>query len=426
MIGTRLRHLRTAKGLTQKELAAPTYSAAYVSTIEAGRRVPSRRALEHFASKLGMDAEELATGKPPDLEARLAVELQDARIALSEGRLEQADGALRNVARRAKRYGLRWIQGKAEEARGLWLERSERPDEALEQFQRAEELLQPLGPAARVDAVAGKARNFLALGEVRYAIHLLESLLGEIEREDLSDPAALARLHASLVDAYLDAGLHERAVGSASELERLAPRLVDPLRIAQMNLHVAHLYLVQGHVDQALRSLQRSEDAYAQLNLRTETAYAQLARGYVLSREGRLRDAREQLEQAITVFEATADDKDLARTLNELARVERLEGDLERATTLLARSIAVIGESDMPILAWAHRELGLTLLEQDPPAAEKELGHAIDLFERSGQPGELATTYRVLGDLLKARGQLEASCDAYRTGIIAVEAEALI
>ena len=295
------------------------------------------------------------------------------------------------------------------------------PVEALQQFQKAEELLQPLGPVARVDAVAGKARNHQALGDVRYAIHLLESLLDEIEREDLYDPAALARLHASLVDAYLDAGLHTRAAESASELERLAPRLTDPLRIAQMNLHVAHLYLVQGKVDQALRSLQRSEDAYAQLDLRTETAYAQLARGFVLSREGRLRDAREQLEQAIAVFEATADDKDLARTLNELARVERLEGNVEQASALLARSIAVIGESDMPILAWAHREHGLTVLEQDPPGAERDLRRAIELFERSGQPGELAATYRALGDLLRARGEVEASCDAYRTGILAIE-----
>lgn len=421
MIGGRLRHLRLARGLTQKELAAPVYSAAYVSTIEAGRRAPSRRALEHFAAKLGVDVEELATGRPPDLEARLALQLQEARIAVSEGRLEEADGALRTVARRAKRYDLPWIQAKAEEARGLWLERSGKPEEALRQFERAETLSRALGPTASVDAVAGKARNFQALGDVRYAIHILESLLDEIEREGLSDPSALARLYASLVDAYLDAGLHKRAAESASELERLAPRLTDPLRIAQMNLHVAHLYLVQGNADQALRSLQRSEDAYAQLDLRTETAYAQLARGYVLSREGRFAEARDHLERAVEVFEATADDKDLARTLNELARVERLEGNPERAADLLERSVAVIGDSDMPILAWAYRELGLTLLERDPPRAEKNLRRAIDLFERSGQPVELAASYRALGDLLKARGELEAGCDAYRTGILAIE-----
>lgn len=421
MIGTRLRHLRLAKGLTQKEVASPTYSAAYVSTIESGRRTPSRRALEHFAAKLEVDVDELATGRPPDIEARIGLQLQEARIALSEGRLEEADRALRSVARRAKRYDLPALQARAEEARGLWLERSERPEEALQHFQRAEELSRAFGPASCVDAVAGKARIFQALGDVRYAIHVLESLLDQIGREDVPDPAALARLHASLVDAYLDAGLHQRAAESVGELEELAPRLTDPLRVAQMNLHVAHLYLVQGHVDQALRSLQRSEDAYAQLDLKTETGYAQLARGYVLSRQGLLHDAREQLERAVELFETTADDKDLARALNELARVERLEGNPDRAVPLLERSIAVIGTGDMPILAWAHRELGLALLESDPLEAEKHVRRAIDLYERCEQPDELAATYRALGDLLKARGELEASCDAYRTGILAIE-----
>jgi len=101
-----------------------------------------------------------------------------------------------------------------------------------------------------------------------------------------------------------------------------------------MHLHVARLYLVHRKIDEALRSLQRSEDAYRQLNLKTETGYAHLARGYVLSREGKLEEARRQLESALAIFEGTTDEKDLTRTLNELARVERLEGSMDRARGL--------------------------------------------------------------------------------------------
>ena len=54
-LGTRLRRLRRDQGLTQRQLGAPRYTHAYVSTIEAGRRRPSREALEHFASNLGVD-----------------------------------------------------------------------------------------------------------------------------------------------------------------------------------------------------------------------------------------------------------------------------------------------------------------------------------------------------------------------------------
>ncbi len=421
MIGTRLRRLRLAKGLTQRELAAPRYTHAYVSTIEAGRRRPSRQALEHFASRLGVEVDQLLTGRPPDLVAKLELRLQTARIALSDGHLDEAEEGFRAVVRDAKRYGLARIEARAEEGRGWRLERRGRPEEALEHFQRGEELLVSEPPTARVDAVAGKARCFHSLGDIRYEIHILESLLDAIQREDLRDPDALARLHAALVYAYIDAGLYAKAAESAAELERLGPKLTDPLRVAQMHLHVARMYLLQGRIDEAQRSLQRAEDGYRQLNLKTETGYAHLARGYVLSREERFEEAREQLEQALAIFEETSDAKDLTRTLNELARVERLGGHLERARELLERSISLLGDADAPILAWAHRELGFVLVEPDPPGAEKNFRIAIELYERAEQTVDIAVTYRALGDLLHGRGEAEAGCEAYRTGILELE-----
>jgi len=421
MIGTRMRRLRHARGLTQRELAAPKYTHAYVSTIEAGRRQPSREALEHFAARLGVDVDELVTGKPADLEARLEQRLIEARIALSDGRLDEPDEALRAIAKEAKRYRLARMEARAEEGRGLWLERRGKPEEALEHYQHAEDILRSEPPTARVDAVDGKARCFESLGDVRYAIYLLESLLDQLEREKLHDPDALARIHAALVYSYLEAGLYAKAAESAAELDRLAPRLTDPLRMAQMHMHVARLHLVKGNIDDAKHSLQRAEDAYRQLNLKVEQGYAFLARGYVLSREGKLGEAREELEQALAVFEETADEKDLTRTLNELGRMERLEGRTDRARELLERSIAIMGDSDAPILAWAHRELGLVFVDQDPVTAEKNFRLAIELYERSEQAVDIAVTYRSLGDLLGSRGDAEGSCEAYRTGILALE-----
>ena len=101
MVGTRLRRLRVAKGLTQRELAAPKYTHAYISTIEAGRRTPSREALDHFAAKLGADVDELLTGRPPDLVPRLEHRLQEARIAISDGRFDEADAAFKSIVKEA-------------------------------------------------------------------------------------------------------------------------------------------------------------------------------------------------------------------------------------------------------------------------------------------------------------------------------------
>lgn len=421
-VGKRLKRLRTAAGLSQHALGAPKYTHAYVSLIESGRRQPSRRALEHFATKLRVDADELATGKPRDLEARLGLELHEARVALSAGRLEDARTGLERVAREARRFGLSRLVAKAEENLALLLERQGASEQALEHYERAETLLETELPSARADAVAGKARCFLALGDARYAIHLLESLLESIERSGIRDPDALARVHASLVDAYLDAGLPKRAAESGREVERLVPDVPEGQRLAQMYMNVARLYLLEGKEHDAQRALAQAESLYARLDLESERAGAQLAQGFVSSRAGNLKQAATHLRAAISSFERTQDHKDLARALNELGRVERLQRRADKAIQLLERSIGLLEtKTDTPILAWAHRELGFTLADDEPIVAEKHFRTALELFERSEQVLEFAVTARGLGDLLQARGEWRAGCDMYRTGILAIE-----
>jgi tetratricopeptide (TPR) repeat protein len=421
MNGARLKRLRLAKGLTQKELAAPRYTHSYVSTVEAGRRQPSRTALEHFAGKLGIGVEELETGRSPGLAAQIELRLQEARMAMSEGRHDEADTTFVALAKQCRQLKLARLEAKAEEASGLLLERQGKPEAALERYQRAEEILILQPATALADAVSGKARCFEALGDVRYAIHVLESLLARMDQEGIYDPSARVQVHASLLDAYLEGGMHDRAARSAEELERLAPKVDDPRRLAHMHINVAHIYLVQGNIEDAHRSLERAEDHYRQLNLKAEMGYAYLARGYIYNRENDLPNARRELEAALGIFEETGDGKHVTRTLNELARVERLEGRTDRAVSLLERSIARLGDGDAPILAWAHRELGLTLAERDSSEAEKHLRGAIELYERAEETVDIAVSYRALGDLLLARGDERAGYEAYRTGIIALE-----
>jgi tetratricopeptide (TPR) repeat protein len=416
-----MRRLRLARGMTQKELADPKYSYAYVSTIEAGRRTPSREAIEHFAARLGITPDELVTGRPADLEERLELRLHEARVTLSGEAADDAGETFRAIAKDAQRSQLPRIQAKAEGGLGLWYERRSQPEEGLAHHQRAEDLLTSEPASEWVDAVAGKARCLEAMGDVRYAIFLLESLLDRLEREKLRDPDALSRLHASLVFAYLDAGIPHKAADSGAELMALAPHLTDPLRVAQMHMHMARLFLHEGRIDDAQRSLRRADEVYRHRNLKTEMAGAHLALGLVASREGDLPQARSELEDAIAIFEETSNQPDLIRALNELARVERLERSPERAAELLERSISLMGSNDTPLLAWAHRELGFTLADDDVSVAEKHFRTAIELYERSEQSFETAITYRALGDLFRGRGEGEAACEAYRTGIMALE-----
>lgn len=417
--GQRIRRFRVAKGLTQRELAAPRYTSAYVSTIETGRRSASRSALEHFAAKLDVDVEELLTGRSPRLLSELDVSLNEARVCISAGRLDEAGRRLRQAIRQAKRFESARHEARAHEIWGLLLERQGRPQEALARFESAERLLAAEPLSSRVEAVAGQARCFEALGDVRYAIHLLESFRARLERCDMEDPDTFVRVGASLVYAYLEAGLLGKADRIGQRVLEFAPNVTDPLRLAQMHIHVARLHLRKGALEDAKRSLVRAEDLYVQLGLRTELGGAHLARGFVLAREGRLADARAQLERARSIFEETKNAKDEARALNELAAVARLDGRAHEAVSLLRRAIS-LAESDTPELARAHREAGLTLAPDDPAEAEKHFRTAVELYERADHAIDAAVTYGHLADLL-AEGNPAAAIESYRCAMHALE-----
>jgi transcriptional regulator with XRE-family HTH domain len=61
--GERIKALRRERGLSQRDLAAPGMSYAYLSRIEAGERTPSLSALIDLADRLETSALYLATGK---------------------------------------------------------------------------------------------------------------------------------------------------------------------------------------------------------------------------------------------------------------------------------------------------------------------------------------------------------------------------
>jgi transcriptional regulator with XRE-family HTH domain len=61
-VGQRLHRLRVKHGLSQRDLASPGVSYAYISRFEAGSRTPSAKALRALAAKLGTTALYLETG----------------------------------------------------------------------------------------------------------------------------------------------------------------------------------------------------------------------------------------------------------------------------------------------------------------------------------------------------------------------------
>jgi tetratricopeptide (TPR) repeat protein len=378
--------------------------------------------LAHFASKLEVGVEELETGRPADLEAELGLRLQEARVEISAGAHEGALEHYEQIARAAHRYGLIRLEASAGLGRALVAERQGRTEDAVATNDEALELLESEPPPARAEATAAKARCLTSLGDNRYAVHVLEALIGEMERSGTSEPTALVRLYASLVLPYFDLGLFDKAAEAGDHARRLAAHVSDPATLAMMEVNVARVLLRDGKPEDASRALLRAEDLFAQLEFKTELSRARLATGYVFSRSGDLDGARAELAAALEIFEATGSVLDQAYTLNELARLDRLQERDSDAAETARKSIRLLhGDKDVAALARARRELGLALRDQDPMLAEKTLRGAIEDFERAEEPLEIAATHRHLGDLLIAQGQSGAGCESYRMGLLVID-----
>src|SRR6266446_4014761 len=96
-IGERLKRLRLDRGFSQRELAAPGVSYAYISRIEAGTRQPSVKALRRLAAKLGVSADYLETGSDLDEVAVRELRLSNLELSVRLGETEGVEPALREA-----------------------------------------------------------------------------------------------------------------------------------------------------------------------------------------------------------------------------------------------------------------------------------------------------------------------------------------
>jgi len=104
-VGRRLQDAREAAGLSQRELAFPGCSAAYISRIERGERIPSLQVMRELARRIGVTEAELAFGEErmhPDVAQRLR-EVEEAEAAGSRTQRAHAYAALGRAATKVAR-----------------------------------------------------------------------------------------------------------------------------------------------------------------------------------------------------------------------------------------------------------------------------------------------------------------------------------
>ncbi|KUF18129.1 DNA-binding protein [Streptomyces silvensis] len=424
-IGRRVLRLRTERGLTQRQVAEPAYTAAYVSTLESGKVRPSEAALRHLAGRLGVDYGELLTGRPARLATDLRLRLTDARRALATGAPEDAAALFRTLHEEAVAHGLAEEQATALQGLGDCLLESGELTDARDCFAAVEGLLADQPLPRRVPAIRGRATAHLLTGELRYSCYLLESTLDELNAAGLHDPDALLLLYTASIAPYMDMGAHARAAHAAELALALAPSVSDPALVAHMHRGVARTLIAEGRTAEADTSLAKAQELYRHLHIRTELAHCHWMRGYVSAQDGDLERAESELRTARDMLASKRAALFTGQVEVELADVLRRRGKAEEAEALL-RPLLTSGEATGALGAergavhagGAHRLLGLIAEERgDTEGAEEHYCAALSLLERSSAAGDVADLCRLLGDLLRRTGRVEAAMDAYRTGL---------
>ncbi|MFI6850307.1 tetratricopeptide repeat protein [Kitasatospora sp. NBC_00085] len=418
-LGPRIQRLRRERRLTQRALAEPAYTAAYVSTVEAGRVQPSEAALRHLAERLGVTFDELATGRPAHLVPELKLALTEAQSTLADGDTTEAARRFTAVLDRAARHDIDAVRPAALLGLGDCALETGRLDEARDRFEEAERLLAGEPLPRRAAAIRGRAVAHLLAGELRYACYLLETAIDQLNRSGLHDPDALLLLYSAAIGPYMDMGAHARAAQAAELALALAPGATDPALVAGLHRNVARTLIADGRAAEAEASLAKAQELYQRLRLTSDLAKCHWMRGYVHAQAGDLPAAERELRAARTMLAARHAELFIHQVDVELADVLRRSGRHEQAGELLRSLLDRIGpERGAVHTAGAHRLLGLIAEDRDEPdAAEEHYVTALAVLERAGAAGDLADLCRLLGDLLRRTGRIEQALDVYRTGL---------
>lgn len=395
--GVRLKSARERATLSQRQLAFPGCTAAYISRLEAGARVPSLQMVNQLAARLDVSGQWLATGVEPATAE--PSDLIEAEVALRLGETDEAE----------RQYRAHLLPG--DPARGAALAglgqiafRAERWDEAIDLLEQA--LTVRSGKAlADPGAVDTLGRAYAIRGAMESSIALFESAM--IEARDVGARVEDLRFSVLLSNALIDAGAYGRAETSLADVMQIAESFADPVTNARVFWSQSRLHsmreepqLAARYARRALEILERTEnDAYVGMAYHL-SAYAEVERGefaeaLALIERGRElmgEEAGKRLDARFSIEEARAlvgldrsteaaraashalaaidlmQPADRGRTYVTLADVFIAVGDRERARMLLGQALEILIEHSARMALEAGRRLA-DLLEEDGDTA---------------------------------------------------------
>jgi tetratricopeptide (TPR) repeat protein len=407
-VGRRLREARVAAGLTQRELAFEGCTAAYISAIEAGTRVPSLQVLRELGRRLGVSADFLATGASepggvdPLFDAELAARLGDSAQARAAYRaIIDGGGSGRLVARAWTGLGL------------LDFEAGEH-EQAIESLEKG---LADASPGADTAVAADRlGRAYALTGRFEEALALFNRYLAAArERRDPLDSIRFAVL---LANTQIDRGDYAPAEAVLSEILDLAGEVADPAERAFVYWTQSRLHSAQGETDLAGRYARHALTILEQTEHIRYIANAFLLLAALENDQGHSAEALELVDRAEPVVRASGNRYAVGHLELERARAELGLGHHDEAASRALGSLPLLADSS-PTNAGRSYALAASIFRELGDEAK-----ALELYELAAdafpaQDRHAAEVYGAMAEIAEAAGRKDDALEYLKRALAA-------
>ncbi|GGO73419.1 helix-turn-helix domain-containing protein [Nonomuraea cavernae] len=417
LVGLRIKTVRRQRGLSQAQLAHPELSDSYVSLIESGKRTPTPAVLELLAQKLDCSLSYLLNGVTAEQLEDIELALGYARLALENGEVREARTRFGELLANNNLTGLTSLRQDTEFGLALAMEACGELDEAIDVLNRlrAEEL----GAERHIDVAIALCRVYRQSDRLSEAVKVGEAILGGSSRPAWSD--GLMELGATLLIAYLHSGDLLRARQFAAELLNAAEMLNTPRSIVAACWNAAVVAESTGHGEESLSFAERalaiqSENGQPRSLARTRVAYATLKLRVRPDSVDEVRTVLLRTEQELA--QTSASTLDRANTQVELARIEIMAGNLERAIAhgragqeLLPTTARALEAEAHLLLSRAHGGLG------DLASAERELAAVREWLTPLPDSRRAAGTWYAAAETMEQLGDTHGAVEGYQRAL---------
>ncbi|MEU5883525.1 BTAD domain-containing putative transcriptional regulator [Spirillospora sp. NPDC047279] len=402
--------------------------------LEEDERALARR-LTVFAGGFTLEAAEKVCGMP-------AYEVDDLLASLTDKSLVQAGGGRYRMLETIRAFGAERLAEAGEDDRlrrvhaAYFLGLAETAEPRLRSGGQLEWM-------ARLGREHGNLRAALRWGvreDPDTAMRLVSALswywwLRGVRGELASPAAELLRRYGTeapegMEEEYVFCVINAGAGGvlgdATADYKRAADRIMDYTSMTALPRRVSLLVLwamsnpIPGReeIDERRQQLMLSADPWMH-------ALDGFSNGYQQLFSGEIEPALAAFEESLVRFRALGDRWGIANTLDGLAMIAELHGDLGRTLELIDEAYALVAQLGVPedMVDLLCRRAEILLRRDDPETARAEYERAVEIAVRAGSPRKVRAARAGLGDVVRLGGDAGAARALYEEGLSGAESD---